>query len=778
MEIHKVAVLGAGVMGAQIAAHCANSGLEVLLLDIVPEGAGDRDAIAKTALARMLKADPAPFMSRRFAKRVSVGNLEDDLDRLADVDWIVEAVIERLDIKHGLYARIAEVAKPDAILSSNTSTLPRAKLVEGMAADLERRFLITHFFNPPRYMRLLELVGGDHVDPAWIEAFTAFAETRLGKNVVPCHDTPGFIANRIGSFWIQAAIHGAIEHGLTVEEADAIMGRPFGFPKTGIFGLIDLVGLDLIPYVDASLAAALPACDGYNLVRKDSPLIKRMIEQGYTGRKGKGGFYRINREGGGKVKEAVDLRTGDYAPVRKPLLASLDAAKQGGAAALLGADDKGAAYARDVIGKTLVYVAAIAPEIADDIASIDEAMRLGYSWKKGPFELIDQIGADTLVAGLKAQGLPVPALLDEAEGGFYSVEDATPQQLGFDGKHVPIKRRPGVLRLADIKLQGPPVLRNGSASLWSLGDGVLCFEIHTKLNTIDTEVLKLLGETVARMTMAAMGAGKGLVITNEGSNFSAGANIGLALFAANIGMWPQIEEMVKGGQKAFRALKYAPFPVVAAPFGLALGGGCEICLAADAITAHAETYMGLVETGVGIVPAWGGCAELLARLDRDPKRPKGPVAATAQAFRTIALATVAKSAFEAKEHGFLAMGDEIVPHRDHLLARAKAMVLALAEGYRPPEPPEYRLAGRSGRAALALAVHDLDLKGLVTPHDQVVVRELGQVLTGGADADPTEPVSEQAILDLECQAFMRLIRNEATLERMEHTLATGKPLRN
>ena len=775
-DINRVAVLGAGVMGAQIAAHCANAGLEVLLLDIVPEAAADRNIVAKTAIGRLLKADPAPLMSKRFAKRLVAGNLEDDLDKIACCDWIVEAVIERLDIKHALYARIAEHARPDAIVSSNTSTLPRASLVEGMAPALASRFLITHFFNPPRYMRLLELVGGDGIRPELLTGFTRFAEQRLGKTVVVCHDTPGFIANRIGSFWIQAAITGAIDLGLSVEEADAVMGRPFGFPKTGVFGLVDLVGLDLIPHVDRSLAAALPAADAYNHVRRDLPLVRQMIETGHTGRKGKGGFYRLNRDGGGKVKEAIDLATGDYAKARKPILACLEAARFGGAAALLAAGDKGAAYAMLVLGQTLAYTAAIAEDIADDIASIDEAMRLGYNWKKGPFELIDQIGAGRLAQMLQAQQQPVPPLLQQAvaAGGFYTTDTGGLAQLAFDGSRRPVTRADGVVLLADIKRRGKPLAKNGSASLWDIGDGVYCFEIHTKLNTIDTDVIALLGKAIGITGQT----GRALVIYNEGSQFSAGANLGLALFAANLGLWPQLEEMVTAGQKALRGLKYAPFPVVAAPSGLALGGGCEICLAADAITAHAETYIGLVETGVGIVPAWGGCAEMLARLAADPKRPKGPVAAVAQAFQTIGLATVAKSAFEAKEHGFLAADDAIVFNRDHLLATAKTRALALADGYRPPEPPDYILPGASGRAAVDMAVHDLDLKGMVTAHDHVVVRELAGVLTGGDEADLTVPVSERQILDLECRAFMRLVRTEATLERMEHTLDTGKPLRN
>ncbi|MCB1835212.1 MAG: enoyl-CoA hydratase/isomerase family protein, partial [Geminicoccaceae bacterium] len=478
----------------------------------------------------------------------------------------------------------------------------------------------------------------------------------------------------------------------------------------------------------------------------------------------------------GKVKEAIDLATGEYAKARKPVLASLEAARHGGAAALLAAGDRGSRYAMQVMGATLAYTCAIADGIAADIASIDEAMRLGYSWKKGPFELIDSIGAARLAAMLETAGEAIPPLLAMAAkaGGFYRTEDGRLQQLGFAGDYQPVERRPGVMLLADIRRSGKPLERNGSASLWDLGDGVYGFEIHTKLNTIDNDVIELLGRSGARVASEA----KALVIYNEGSQFSAGANLGLALFVANLGLFEQIDALVEGGQRVIRGLKYAPFPVVAAPSGLALGGGCELCLAADAIVAHAETYIGLVETGVGLVPAWGGCAEMMARLRDDPKRPNGPVAPMAEAFRIIALANVAKSAFEAKETGFLRSGDSIVFHRDRLLATAKRRALELAEGYAPPEPLSLRLAGASGRAAIDMAVHDLDLKGLVTPHDHVVVDALAGVLTGGSAADPVEAVGEDAVLALERAAFMRLVREEATLQRMEHTLGTGRPLRN
>ncbi|MGF1474715.1 MAG: 3-hydroxyacyl-CoA dehydrogenase NAD-binding domain-containing protein [Geminicoccaceae bacterium] len=776
MTINQVAVLGAGVMGSQIAAQCANAGLEVLLLDIVPPEASSRNTIAATAVSRMLKADPAPFMTKAAARRIEVGNLEDDFTRLAGADWILEAVVERLDVKHALYERIAEVAKPEAVLTSNTSTLPRAELMKSMAPALAKRFLISHFFNPPRYMRLLELVAGDEVEPELVAAFTDFCDRRLGKTVVEAKDTPGFIANRIGSFWIQAAITAALDLGLSVEEADAVMGRPFGFPKTGAFGLIDLVGLDLIPYVDQSLAKALPADDGYNRVRRDWPLLGRLIEQGYTGRKGKGGFYRLNRAEGGRVKEAIDLETGDFAPAKKPALASLEAVKHGGPAALLQGQDRGGEYARRVLGQTLAYAAAIAPEIAHDCASIDAAMRLGYNWKKGPFELIDQLGAENFAKMCAEAGQPVPPMLEAAASaeGFYRVDDGTLQHLAFDGGYTPVIRPEGVTLLADLKRRSKPLKKNGSASLWDLGDGVFCFEVHTKLNTIDTAVLELLNDTIG----ITASSGKALVIHNEGSNFSAGANIGLALFAANVGLWQQVDEMVAKGQAIYRAMKYAKFPVVAAPSGMALGGGCELVMSADAVVAHAETYIGLVETGVGLVPAWGGCAELLSRMASDPRRPKGPMAGPAQAFQTIGMASVAKSAFEAKEMGFLAGTDEIVFNRDRVLAAAKVKALSMVDGYAPPERPSFTLPGATGRSALQLAVHDLDLKGQITPHDHKVVEQLGLVLTGGKTADMTAPLRESEVLKLERQAFMNLIRTEPTLERMQHTLETGKPLRN
>jgi len=776
MAIQKAAVIGAGVMGSGIAAQIANAGVPVLLLDVPAGNGGDRSALAKGAIQRMLKTEPAPFMHRTAAKLVEPGNTEDDIERLAEVDWIVEVVVEDLEVKRALYARIEAARKDGSIVSSNTSTLPLAMLVAGQPERFVRDFLITHFFNPPRYMRLLELVTGAATRPEALAAIQAFADRRLGKSCVLCNDTPGFVANRIGNFWLQCAVNAARDHGLTVEEADAVMSRPLGIPKTGVFGLLDLVGLDLIPKVDASLAAALPAEDAYHGVRRGWDLLDRLIAEGFTGRKGKGGFYRLDKSDGKRVKQALNLATGDYATAAKPALESLSASKAGGLKALVAHQDRGGRFAWAVLSQTLAYAAAQVPETTGAIHDVDRALKFGYAWKFGPFELIDKLGAADFAARLTEEGQAVPPLLAKAAeaGGFYRVEGGRLQYLGVDGAYLDVPRPEGVLLLEDIKRAGEPLVRNGSASLWNIGDGVACLEIHTKLNAIDPDVLTIIEKAVK---MVAAGH-KALVIYNEGSNFSAGANVGLALFAANTALWPMIEGLIEQGQKAYRKLKHAPFPVVAAPSGMALGGGCEILLHADAVQAHTESYIGLVEAGVGLVPGWGGCTELLSRLAADPKRPKGPMPPVVEAFETIGMAKVAKSAFEARELGFLRPQDGITFNRERLLAEAKAKALELAEGYAPPEPIELTLPGPSAGAALRFALKDLRMKGAATEHDMVVAGQLAEVLSGGAAADVTEPMAPEAVLALERKAFMTLIRTEPTLARIEHTLETGKPLRN
>lgn len=771
-HIKKVAVIGAGVMGAGIAAHVANAGVPVILLDIVPAGTDNRNAIAEGAVAKLLKADPAPFMGKAAAKLVTTGNIEDHLDLLAECDWIVEAVVERLDIKQSLYARIDAVRKPGSVVSSNTSTIPLGNLVEGLSDRFAQDFIITHFFNPPRYMRLLEVVGGEQTRAEALDAVSQFADVMLGKSVVRCKDRPGFIANRLGVYWLQAAVIEAFDNGLEIEEVDAIIGRPMGIPKTGVFGLLDLVGLDLMPHVNASLAAALPPGDPFHALNRPLPLIEKMIADGYTGRKGKGGFYRINREKN-KAKESIDLATGQYRATRK---ADVEAVKAAGRklTKLLDHDSRHGRYAWRVLGQTLSYAAALLGDAADGIEAIDEAMRLGYNWKFGPFELMDQIGVDWLAAKLAREGLAVPPILGIAAGrSFYRVQDGRRQVLGLDGQYGDMVRPDGVLMLEDIKLRSQPVLKNGSASLWDIGDGVACFEFTSKMNAVDGEIMDLLGKSIRRVKKDF----KALVIYNEGSNFSVGANLGLALFAANIAAWGEIENMVATGQSTYKALKYAPFPVVGAPSGMALGGGCEILLHCDAVQAHAETYMGLVEVGVGLVPAWGGCKEMLSRWSSLGRLPKGPMPAIAKVFETVSTATVAKSAAEAKELLFLKPGDGITMNRYRLLADSKAKALQLVADYRAPEPPILALPGPTAKTALQMAVDGFHRLGKATAHDVVVSGALAEVLSGG-DSDITRMVDEDAMLDLERNRFMKLVRHPGTLARIETMLMTGKPLRN
>jgi len=805
MTINKVAVIGAGLMGSGIAAQITNAGHQVVLLDIVPPDpskfGGDRSAFAKGAIQKMLKSDPAPFMHKSNAKLITPGNMEDDLELLGDCDWVIEVVLEDIKVKHETYKKIDAHRKKGSIVSSNTSTIPLHNLIEGQSKDFANDFLITHFFNPPRYMRLLELVTGDKTRKDAIESVREFCDVKLGKGVVECHDTPGFIANRLGVFWLTAGINAAIDEGVTIEEADAVMSRPVGIPKTGVFGLVDLVGIDLMPHLSESLLSTLPQGDQYRKIFKDYKFIHGMIEAGYTGRKGKGGFYRLNPDKPkAREKQALSITAdkfeeSQYVKADKPSMKSLDAGKKG-LRAVVETDDAGGRYAWNVLSQTLHYAASLVPEIADNIFDVDEAMKLGYNWKSGPFEMIDQLGASWFAEKLKSEGLGVPELLAKlGDGNFYKVENGKRYFFGVDGKYHEIKRAEGVLLLSDIKLAAEPIMKNGSASVWDVGDGVLCFEKTSKMNTFDEKIFEMLGKTI-KMIGDGKGDYKALVIYNEASHFSAGANLGLALFMINTGLYPQVEEFIAAGQKTFMDLKYAPFPVISAPSGMALGGGCEILLCADAVQAHAETYCGLVEVGVGLIPGWGGCKEMILRFmererakhDRDVGKvdkkqmwfsPKNtPMGATRKSFETIGVATVAKSAQEAKAIGYFRESDGITMNRDRLLYDAKQHALKLAKDYVQKEKvTDIRMPGPSGKVALDMAVNDLVKSGKASPYDKVVCGHLSAVLSGGK-ADWTKPITEDDLLQLELDEFSHLIHSEGTMERMEHMLETGKPLRN
>lgn len=774
MAIQKAAVFGAGVMGAGIAAHLANAGLEVELLDIVPKTGADRDAIAKGAIEKLLKAQPAAFMHKKNAKKLRPGNTEDHLERLKDCDLIIEAVLEDPKIKSALYAKIDQNRKAGSIVASNTSTIPLHDLISGQSEQFKKDFLITHFFNPPRYMPLLELVVSEHNSPETIKTVSDFMDIKMGKGVVRCHDTPGFIANRIGTFWIQCSINEAVSRGITVEEADAIVGKPMGIPKTGIFGLVDLVGLDLMPHISKSLMSKLPASDGYCKIYKTFPVIDKMIADGYTGRKGKGGFYRLNDK---REKMAVDLGTGEVRPSAKAKMKAAANAKKGGIKGLVETRDRGGNYAWAVLKQTLCYAAEHAHAIADDIFAVDQAMKLGYNWKYGPFEMIDKMGVDYFVGRLRSDGETVPALLEKAVGrSFYRTEGGKLHYLNSDGAYRSVQRAEGVLLLSDIKRASKPAARNFSASLWDIGDGALCLEFHSKMNSLDFFTMRMINKACD-----IIGDGKGkykaLVIHNEGEDFSVGANIGVALYAAKLKQYWIVDKMVTMGQKTYKRLKYAPFPVVAAPAGKALGGGCEILLHSHHVQAHAETYPGLVEVGVGLLPAWGGCAELLTRSKQSKKIAGGPMPPVAAVFETVSTAKVGLSAFEAKDLMYFRETDGITMNKSRLLADAKKKALEMAQNFKPEEPFNMQLPGPGGLAALNLAVEGFYQKGMATTYDVIVSDRVGRVLTGGDQAGPGVVLTQDYIRALERKYFMELLHDKRTIARIDTILKTGKPLR-
>jgi len=796
MDIKKVAVIGAGVMGAGIAAHIANAGIHVYLLDIVPtlrqgpsaelrtgsgqSGVENRNSIAESAIAKLLKAEPAAFMHKNYARLVTPGNIEDHLEWVREVDWVIEAVLENPAVKQELYRKLDNICRPDTLISSNTSTLPLKLLTRDMPDSFKQRFMITHFFNPPRYMRLLELVSGAETRPELVAAVSRFADTHLGKDSVTCKDTPGFIGNRIGIYWLQCGLLEAIKLGLTVEQADAVMSAPFGIPKTGIFGLLDLVGLDLIPHILSGMKLALPKEDAFHQVNTLPPLVQAMIADGYTGRKGKGGFYRLNETSGKRVKESINLQTGEYQASEKFVLPNLTKT-QDELRAFLTSDDatnpplkKGGlgGFAWKVLSSTLAYSAGLIPEIADDIVAVDTAMRLGYNWKYGPFELLDRMGVDWFVDRLIAEKRDVPPLL-ASRHSLYKIDSGKRLFVDLSGNYHPVHRPDGILLLADIKLQAPAVLENPSASLWDIGDSVACLEFHSKMNTLDMDSLAMVRQSIEKVKTDF----SALIIHNDADNFSAGANLTLLVQAIHAQDWPAVEQLIKQGQQTYQALKYAPFPVVGAPSGLALGGGCEILLHCDAIQAHSELYVGLVEVGVGLVPGWGGCKEYLRRWLEFARRPGGPMPAIAQAFETIGMAKVSKSAAEAKELLFLSTTDGITMNKDRLLADAKAKALRLVPGYMPPNPASFRLPGASARAAMDIAINNLKSAGKITDYDVEISEQLADVLSGGL-CDITEPLTEDDLLNLELNAFLHLVQQPGTLARLEHLFKTGKPLRN
>ena len=773
MGIERIAVLGAGVMGSGIAAQAANAGLSVLLLDVASDDSAGPDDLARAAVARLQQQHPVPLMMRDAVKRIEAGSMEHDLNRIKDVDWVIEAVVEQVTIKRALYRRIDAIRSDATIVSSNTSTIPLATLTEGLSDGWRSHFLITHFFNPPRYMRLLELVAAPSIAPEALAAVIDCVDRRFGKGIVHCKDTPGFIGNRIGVFWMQCALLTAIKMGLRVEEADAIMGAPLGIPRSGVFGLLDLIGIDLMPFVVDSMRKALPADDALHRYSELPPLLGRMIANGYSGRKGKGGFYRLQMVDGKRVKQAIDLPSGEYRALEKPQWASLATAPDGGMEALVRGDDRGGRYATEVLTETLHYAASIGATIADDIDAIDRAMRLGYNWKYGPFELIDELGIHWLSARCEERHLAIPPHLTLAHAGYYRVHNKRRQFLAASGQYHDLYSPPDIVCLADMKHRAPPVASSSGASLWDIGSGVAVLEIHRKMNTMDAEVLDFILQSLDCVGSQQ----RALVIYNDSEQFSAGADLKNLLAAIDAAHWEQLESTIANGQTVFKALRYAPFPVVGAPAGVALGGGCELLLHCDAIQAHAETYCGLVELGAGIIPAWGGCMSLLARYSEHFGIHAGPMPAITKAFTTIATAALSTSAAHARELGFLSRHDGITMNRDRLLGDAKTRAIALCKDYRVPSQRSWLLPGRAGQSALDMVIQTQLKLGKATAYDGVIATALSTVLSGG-DADGASAVSEEQLYALEQTVVMPLIQHPKTRERIAYLLVNGKPLRN
>ncbi|HZJ45331.1 MAG TPA: 3-hydroxyacyl-CoA dehydrogenase/enoyl-CoA hydratase family protein [Pyrinomonadaceae bacterium] len=802
MRIQKAAVLGAGTMGAQIAAHLANARVPTLLLDIPPrdltpdeqrkrltlESSGVRNRIAQSGLDAAKKAKPAAFFVPENAALVTVGNFDDDLGKLKDCDLIVEAVVENLQIKRSLFERVEQHRRPGSIVASNTSGIPIHLLAEGRSEDFKQHFLGVHFFNPPRYLHLVEIIRTEWTKPEVSCFLFGFLDQRLGKGVVPAKDRPNFIANRIGTYGALLTIKTMLEDGYSIEEVDRMTGTAVGRPKSATFRTFDLVGLDVFTHVIKNLYEALPDDEEREMFVVPG-VLATMVERGLLGNKTKAGFYK-KQPGSAEKREIWTLDTAslDYRPSEKVKLPALDMAKNVENLAeriktLVWSKDRVGAFLWKTFSRTLVYSAKRIPEIADNVVEVDRAMRWGFGWELGPFEVWDAIGVEKSVNRLKEEGISVPANVEQmlASGATTFYKNENGQQFYFDfavGSYVALNESPGVLVLKSLKDRTGVIKKNSGASLIDLGDGVACLEFHSKMNAIGGDTLQMLKFALGEVEKNFLG----LVVGNQGPNFCVGANIMLMLMEAQDENWEELDMIGRLFQSSVMSLRYSPKPVVVAPFQMVFGGGCEMVLHADRVRAAAETYIGLVEVGVGIIPAGCGTKEMLVRaLDSIPKGADDadPFPFVKRAFETIALAKVATSAEEARSLGFLSVDDTISMNSDRLIADAKKEVLALsATGYVAPQQRTDILAmGLPALSTLKLGIHQMKRGGYISEHDAEIGTRLARILTGGDLNHPTL-VSEQYLLDLEREAFLSLIGTRKTQERMAHMLKTGKPLRN
>ncbi|MGP0583930.1 3-hydroxyacyl-CoA dehydrogenase/enoyl-CoA hydratase family protein [Paenibacillus timonensis] len=794
--IRKAAVIGSGIMGSGIAAQLANAGIPCLLLDIIPQRLTDaemaagltldhpsvRNRLAMAAIAGLAKAKPAPLYDNVFAERITPGNLEDHLALIAEVDWVIEVVVENLEVKQQLLAQVERHWKPGTIVSSNTSGISINAMAEGRSEEFRKHFLGTHFFNPPRYMKLLEIIPGQTTDPKLVAGISRVCERTLGKTVVLAKDTPNFIANRIGTYGLLVTLREMEEKGYTVEEVDAVTGPAMGRPKSATFRTLDLVGLDTFLHVADNVFANVTD-EAEKVVFAAPATLKDMVSRGWLGEKSRQGFYRkIKGERGSEIL-SLNLQTMDYGPQRKITSASLEAAKlaKGAAAktkALLNAQDRYSQLAWDVLKQVLIYSASKQGEIADSIREIDEAMKWGFNWELGPFETWDAIGLVRSVEIMEAEGLVVPAWVKDwiAQGNttFYKKDGGSLFQAAVGG-YVPVELPPEQISLRDLKSQNKVVRSNSGASLIDLGDGVACLEFHSPNNAIGADILQMISQSMDEVRDNF----EGLVIANQGRNFCVGANLMLLLMEAQDEEWDEVDDIIRLFQNTMYRLKRFEKPVIAAPHRMTLGGGVEACMPADQVIATAETYYGLVEVGVGLIPAGGGCKELALRASQQASLAEADLQPYLNHyFQTVGTATVSTSGHDAKRLGLLKPSDRVVLNPDHTIYEAKQAVLKLAgSGYEPIPETKFRVVGSEGKAVLQLGALGMHESGYISDHDLLIANKLAHVLAGG-DVPAGTYVTEQYMLDLEREAFLSLCGEPKTRQRMQHMLSKGKPLRN
>ncbi|MBK7483954.1 MAG: 3-hydroxyacyl-CoA dehydrogenase [Flavobacteriales bacterium] len=782
-NIKKVAVLGSGVMGSRIACHFANVGCEVLLLDIVPKEGPDRNKIVNEALAFALKSNPSPIYDKAFANRISTGNFDDDLAKIKDCDWIIEVVIERLDIKQQVLANVEKHRKPGTLITTNTSGIPIHAIAEGRSEDFRKHFCGTHFFNPPRYLQLLEIIPGPDTDPAVLSFLEDYGQRVLGKVTVLCKDTPAFIANRIGVFGIMGLFHLVEEMGLTVEEVDRLTGPALGRPKSATFRTADVVGLDTLVKVAQGVKDNCPN-DEQNALFTIPGYLQQMVEKNMLGSKTGKGFFFKDRANKGEIM-ALDLKTLEYRPQVKPKFATMDAAKKEDdlvkrMTILYDGSDKAGEFYRKSFHALFAYVSHRIPEISDDLYKIDDALRAGFGWELGPFETWDAVGVKKALDAMKVDGIKVSPWIDEmiAAGhtSFYKTEGG--KRMYYDAaskSYKAIPRAEGMIVLADLP-ESSVVWKNKNATVRDLGDGILAVSWSSKMNTFGAEVIQGLNKAI---DLAEAGY-KGLVVYNDGALFSAGANVGMIFMMAVEQEYDDLDMAIRQFQNTMMRMRLSSIPVVAAPHQLCLGGGTELCLHADKVVAHAETYMGLVEFGVGVIPGGGGTKEFALRLSDELHEGDMRINRFRDRFLTIGQAKVATSGHEAFALGYLRKGqDEVIVSRQHQLAYAKACALDMAnKGYtQPPMRKNIKVLGKEALGIVYVGANSMESGNYISAHDTLISQKLGFVLAGGDLSEITE-VSEQYLLDLERKAFLELCMQRKTLERLQSIITTGKVLRN